>query len=167
MCLTPSAIFLSECWWIVTALRHTADPKRVTVMSTKSLCHFCMGDWMPAWRPNSKTLLIFAHRLFFFSFLLPCRHQRLQQLDKLPGYWILHLEGNTLPIIPPLTEKVLWWSTCALALLQLRIWLVLFNSQVLPVPPFPGSCILKHKQLFTGNCWSSGVRAAAAYRDWH
>lgn len=82
-------------------------------MSTKSLCHFCMGEWMPAWRLNSQTVLIFAHRLIFF-FLLPCRHQRLQQLDKLPGYCSLHLGKKPLPKISSLTEKVLWWSTVLL-----------------------------------------------------
>lgn len=63
-------------------------------MSTKSLCHFCMGEWMPVWRPNSKTVLIFAHRLIF-SFLLPCRHQRLQQWVKLPDYCSLHLRKTS------------------------------------------------------------------------
>lgn len=132
-------------------------------MSTKSLCHFCMGEWMPVWRPNCKTVLIFARRLIFF-FLLPCRHQRLQQWVKLPDYCSLHLRKKTLPMRSSLTETVLWWSARALALLQLRIWLVLFNSQVLPVPPFPGSRILKHKPLYTEKCWSSDVWPATAYR---
>lgn len=82
---------------------------------TKSLCHFCIGEWMPAWRPNSKTLVIFAHGVIFF-FLLPCRHQRLQQLDKLPG---LHLGGKKTPSYNILSDwksfVVIYMCSCSLS----------------------------------------------------